>query len=166
MACRMQKRISLRRKLHILRALTKSQSVRRRSINKSSVLYIYKLKVLLERVKRECRNLIATRREYLNLLKHIQEPKEVKVEKVKPGTFVVRIRCASGGDKLVAILEAFEEMGINVQQARVSCDDGFTMEAIAVAEDQALEVIDVTEPLLRAIGRKQDGDRGSKFESC
>lgn len=116
MAYRVQKRISLRRKLHILRTLANSNSVKqsnfsyhflplishddsnfilfffscteaiavfsfsflkakRTSIAKSTVLYIYKLKVALENVKREYENLLATRREYLNQLNHVQENK-------------------------------------------------------------------------------------------
>lgn len=69
---------------------------------------------------------------------------------------MVRITCEKGGDKLVAILEAFEEMRLNVQQARVSCENGFSLEAIAVAEeDQNLDVRDVTEALLKAIGKAE-----------
>lgn len=77
----------------------------------------------------------------------------MKVEKISDGTFVVRITCEEkGSDKLVAILEAFEEMSMNVEQARVSCENGFSLEAIAVAEDKTIEVRDVTEALLKAIG--------------
>lgn len=69
---------------------------------------------------------------------------------------MVRITCEKGSDKLVAILEAFEEMRLNVQQARVSCENGFSLEAIAVAEeDQNLDVRDVTEALLKAIGKAE-----------
>ncbi|OIW19248.1 hypothetical protein TanjilG_20373 [Lupinus angustifolius] len=152
MACRVQKRISTRRKLHILRTLSNSNSAKRTSIAKSTVLYIYKLKVALETVKREYENLLATRREYLKLLNHVQEKENVKVEKVMAGTFVVRVTCDEGGDKLVSILEAFDEMCLNVEQAKVCCENGFSLEAIAVAEDKTLDPRDVTESLLKAIG--------------
>ncbi|KAK7247194.1 hypothetical protein RIF29_42071 [Crotalaria pallida] len=161
MACRLQKRISMRRKLQIMRSLANSNSAKRTFIAKSTVVYIYKLKVALENVKREYENLLATRREYLELLNHVQDNKNnVKVEKIRTGTFVVRVKCEKGGDKLVAILEAFEEMCVNVEQAKVSCENGFSMEAIAVAEDQTLDVRDVTEALLKAIG-KQSGQHDS-----
>ncbi|XP_028764794.1 uncharacterized protein LOC114722844 [Neltuma alba] len=157
MGCRKQKRVSLRRKLHILRTRINSNSAKRSLIAKSTVLQIYRLKVMLETIKREYANLIAARREYQNLLKHVQQHKNVKVEKVAEGTFAAKVTCEKGGDKLVAILEAFEEKGLNVEQARVSCNDGFSMEAIVVAEDQALDTRNIAEVLLGAIG-KQSGE--------
>ncbi|KAI9076194.1 hypothetical protein K1719_041892 [Acacia pycnantha] len=69
------------------------------------------------------------------------------------GTFATKVTCEKGGYKLVAILEAFEEKGLNVKQARVSCNEGFSMEAIVVAEDQAVDTRKVAETLLRAIGK-------------
>ncbi|RDX63484.1 hypothetical protein CR513_58083, partial [Mucuna pruriens] len=169
MACRVQqKRITLRRKLHILRVLTNSNSAKRTSIDKRTVLCIYKLKLALETLKRQYENLLATRREYISLLNHVKENKDVKIEKVRTGTFMVRVTCEEGSDKLVAILEAFDEMCLNVQQARVSCQNGFSLEAIAVAEDQnqTLDVREITEALLKAIG-KQSGEKNSdKFDKC
>ncbi|XP_061364895.1 uncharacterized protein LOC133308298 [Gastrolobium bilobum] len=161
MACKVHKRISRRRKLHILRVLTNNNNSA-----KSIVQYIYKLKVMLENIKREYENLLATRREYLSLLNHVKYNKDVKIEKIRTGTFVVRVSCEKGGDKLVAILEAFDEMCLDVQQANVSCENGFSLEAIAVAEDQTLDVRDVTEALLKAIG-KQSGEKDSqKLDNC
>ncbi|OIW00518.1 hypothetical protein TanjilG_24248 [Lupinus angustifolius] len=160
MGCRVQKKISMRRKLHILRALANSNSAKRTTIEKSTILYIYKLKVAMETVKREYENLLAIRSQYLNLLNHVQENKNVKVEKINTGTFVVSVTCDKRGDKLVAILEAFDEMGLNVEQAKVSCENGFSLEAIVVAEDKKLDVRDVTEALLKAIG-KESGQKDS-----
>jgi len=65
---------------------------------------------------------------------------------------MVKVTCEKGGDKLVSILEAFEEICVNVQQARVACKNGFSIEAIIVAEDQTLDVTYVTQVLLKAIG--------------
>ena len=50
----------------------------------------------------------------------IKMKQDVKIEKVGAGTFMVRVTCEKGGDNLVAILKAFDEMCLNVQQARVS----------------------------------------------
>jgi len=86
---------------------------------------------------------------------------DVKIEKIREGTFMVKITCEKGGDKLVPILEAFEEMCVNVEEARVSCENGFSMQAIIVAEDENLDVRDVNEALLKAIG-KQSGEKGSE----
>ncbi|KAK2384355.1 hypothetical protein P8452_39259 [Trifolium repens] len=155
MACKIQKRLSLRRRrLHILQVLTNSSNnANKNSIAKSTFEHIHKLKLALENVKREYENLIATRKEYISLLNNVKDNKEVKIEKIREGTFKVKVTCEKGGDKFVAILETFEEMCVNVEQARVSCENGFSMEAIIVAEDQNLDVRDVNEALLKAIGK-------------
>nr|XP_023875088.1 uncharacterized protein LOC111987593 isoform X2 [Quercus suber]POE82784.1 hypothetical protein CFP56_19695 [Quercus suber] len=151
MASMLQKRIAMRRKIHILRAQTKcSKSVKRSFINTVALLYIYKLIRKLEAIKREYLNLMATKREYLKLMKNMQD---VEVQKLRGG-FLVKVNCEKGEDRLVRILEAFDEMGLNVQQARVSCNKRFEMGAIVVAQDQALDVKEVTEALLGALKRK------------
>ncbi|KAF3971735.1 hypothetical protein ACB098_05G107700 [Castanea mollissima] len=151
MASKLQKRIAMRRKIHILRAQAKSsKSVKRSFINTAALLHIYKLILKLEAIKREYLNLMATKREYLKLMKNMQD---VEVQKLREG-FLVKVNCEKGEDRLVRILEALDEMGLNVQQARVSCNKRFEMEAIAVAQDQALDVKEVTEALLGALKRK------------
>ncbi|KAE7995886.1 hypothetical protein FH972_000649 [Carpinus fangiana] len=135
MASMLQKRIALRRKIHILRAHTISKS----------------LKLKLEAFKREYTNLMAIKREYLKLMMQMKMPtKDVEVQKIGQG-FLVRVNCEKGTDRLVTILEAFDKMGLNVQQARVSCSNVFALEAIAAAQDQALGVKEVTKALLRTI---------------
>ena len=70
--------------------------------------------------------------------------------------FVVEVTCNKGGDKLVSILEAFDELGLNVLQARVSCSHFFAMEATAVAQDQqTIDIKDITQAVLKAIDEKQ-----------
>ncbi|XP_045826349.1 uncharacterized protein LOC123918370 isoform X1 [Trifolium pratense] len=112
MVCKVQKRVSLRRRLHIMRFFNNSNN----------------------------------NQEY------------VKIEKIREGTFMVKVTCEKGGDKLVSILEAFEEICMNVEQASVSCENGFSMEAIIVAEDQNVDIRDVNQALLKAIG-KQSGEK-------
>ncbi|GLT54858.1 hypothetical protein SLA2020_280210 [Shorea laevis] len=135
----LRKRIALRRKMHIVRAHTISKS----------------LKLKLEAFKREYSNLMAIKREYLKLMQQMKMPnKVVEVQKVGQG-FHVRVNCEKGTDRLVTILEAFDEMGLNVQQARVSCSNVFALEAIAAAaQDHALDVKEVTKALLRTIEKK------------
>ncbi|KAL1328776.1 hypothetical protein HN51_038559 [Arachis hypogaea] len=149
MTCRVQRRISLRRKLHILRTLANSNNSLKGK--RRSIVYIYKLKVALESIKREYENAVSLKKEV------------VKVEKVKGGRFVVRIKCEKGkgkeGEKLVSILEAFEEMSVNVENAKVSCEGGFSMDAIiAVAQenDKTLDVTHLTEALLKAIEKQSE----------
>lgn len=81
---------------------------------------------------------------------------EVRVEKVENAawqSYLVRITCERRGGRLVSILEAFEKLGLNVMQARISCNPLFAMEAIAVTAVQAqpLQARDVSQALLKAI---------------
>ncbi|KAL7102762.1 hypothetical protein ACP275_08G138300 [Erythranthe tilingii] len=120
MASKLQRRMALRRKLHILKTLTKSKSVTRSSIIMDAFLYIYRLKLQVEAIKRE----------YQSLINHIQE---VKVEKIgTTGYLVVTVTCKKLGDEEMVgpIMEVFEKMNVNVVQVRVSSQHFFGMEAI------------------------------------
>ncbi|XP_050224446.1 uncharacterized protein LOC126674111 [Mercurialis annua] len=151
MVSRFQRRMALRRKLHILKNLTSSKSVKRSSIIADAILYIYKLSLKLEAIKRELSILEAIKREYLQ---HLPK-REVKVEEAGKG-FLVKVICEKGGDKLVPILEVFEKMGLIVLNARVtSCNLYFGLEAIVVAEEEqcGLDVDNVTQQIVEAIDR-------------
>ncbi|KAM1138735.1 hypothetical protein COP1_036629 [Malus domestica] len=156
----LRKRVALRRKLQILRSLTKTKSVKRTSIVVDALPHIYMLKLKLEEVHREYSHLMAIKTDYINLIKHLQVREEVKVEKIEKG-FHVRVKCEKAKDTLVSVLEVFEEMGLNVVQARVSCNNNFSMEAIAVVADhqnqEKLDVMVVTQTILRATKINQDG---------
>ncbi|KAK8608144.1 hypothetical protein V6N13_023575 [Hibiscus sabdariffa] len=84
---------------------------------------------------------------------------EVKVEKIGQ-EFVVKVSCCNkGGDKLVSVLSAFDELGLDVVRASVSCGHLFSMEAIAVAQGQQTSgVRDITHAVVKAIDEKQGGD--------
>jgi len=80
--------------------------------------------------------------------------KEVEVEKGEKG-FIVRVICEKGGDKLVSVLEVFEEMGLTVSHARVSCNLHLSMEAIVVAEEErALHAKSIAQAVTKAIERQ------------
>ncbi|XP_010999779.1 PREDICTED: uncharacterized protein LOC105107524 isoform X1 [Populus euphratica] len=156
MVARLQRRTAIGRRLHILRTLTCYKSVQRKSVIMDALLCIYKLKLKLEAIKRELANLVAIKREYLSLMKQLQLPKkEVKVEKAEQG-LLVRVTCEKGGDKLVSILEVFEEMGLVILNARVSSNLYFAMEAIVVAdqEQHALHVKSIAQAVIKAIERQ------------
>lgn len=79
------------------------------------------------------------------------------MEKIEEG-FHIRVTCEKAEDTLVSILHAFDEMGLNILQAKVSCNSYFAMEAIAalVAQNQhKLDVTDVTQAIIKAT-QKQD----------
>ncbi|CAN1255196.1 hypothetical protein LINPERPRIM_LOCUS8907, partial [Linum perenne] len=64
-------------------------------------------------------------------------PEQVSVETVEKG-FVINVisekKCEGG--LLVSVLEAFEEIGLNVVEARVSCTDTFRLHAVANEEER------------------------------
>ncbi|KAJ6724863.1 TRANSCRIPTION FACTOR SCREAM2-RELATED [Salix viminalis] len=148
MVVRLERRAAMHDKRHHLRTLTCSKSVKRKNVTMDDLLCIYKLKLKLEAVKRELSNLIAIKRE-------LQLPKKgVEVEKGEKG-FLVRVICEKGGDKLVSILEVFEEMGLTVSHARVSCNLYLSMEAIVVAEEEReLHVKSIAQAITKAIERQ------------
>ncbi|KAG4146422.1 hypothetical protein ERO13_D05G156400v2 [Gossypium hirsutum] len=156
MVTKLQRRTASRRKLQFLPTLSNTKSVKRSSIVLNVLLQCHKLKVKLEEIHREYQNLMTIGNQYFTLLKHIQVSKEVKVEKVGE-EFVVKVSCNKGRDKLISILEAFEELGLNVVRARVNYSHFFAMEAIAVAQDQkTTDINDVTQAILMAIEKQGD----------
>lgn len=77
----------------------------------------------------------------------------MNVEKVGKG-FLIKVIHQKGGHNLVPILEVFEEMGLIVLHARVSCNFFFSMEVIVVAEEEHdLDVKNVSEAVLQAMER-------------
>lgn len=79
------------------------------------------------------------------------------MEKIEEG-FRVRVTCEKAEDTLVSILEAFDEMGLNILHAKVSCNSYFAMEAIAAHEAQnqeyKLDVTDVTQAIIKATQKR------------
>ncbi|XP_060189115.1 uncharacterized protein LOC132618079 isoform X2 [Lycium barbarum] len=139
---RVQRKMADRSKLHQLRTLTNSKSVKKSSIILDAFLYIIKLRLQLEAIQRE----------YHNFLNHVQE---VKVEKLIGTRFLVKVTCKKEKDVLVSILEAFEEMKLSVAQARVTRKYFFGMEAIVEAENETnLDVKALTKALQMAIHKQ------------
>ncbi|XP_006367141.1 uncharacterized protein [Solanum tuberosum] len=139
---RVQTKMAMRSKLHLLRTLTNSKSVKKNSIILDAFICIMKLRLQLEAIQRE----------YQQLLNHVQE---VKVEKLIGTRFLVKVTCKKGKDVLVSILEAFEDMKLIVVQARVTSRYFFGMEAIVEAENEAtLDVRALTRALQMAIHKQ------------
>ncbi|XP_011101420.1 uncharacterized protein LOC105179484 [Sesamum indicum] len=140
MGCKMQRRMALRRKFRILRTLTKSKSVKKSSIVMDASLYLYKLRLQVEAVQKH----------YHYLINHIQE---VKVDKVAGTEYiVVKVRCKKSEELLVSILGAFEEMNVNVVEAKLSnCSHLFRMEAILHAHHHDIDATILHQAVLRLI---------------
>ncbi|EFH67059.1 predicted protein [Arabidopsis lyrata subsp. lyrata] len=113
---------------------------------KEVLLYITMLKLEIEALQREYEDLKIIKKEPLHQFQ------VVKVEKIGE-MFQVKIKSPKGENNIVNILEAFEEMGLSVAQARVSCLDSFAMEAIASPQwkDKLCSVDDFTQTLLKAV---------------
>ncbi|XP_051133649.1 uncharacterized protein LOC127253235 [Andrographis paniculata] len=132
---RRMRRVAMRKKLQVLKALIKSKSVKKSSIVMDAFLYICNLRLQVEAIKRE----------YQYLINHIQQ---VKVEKVGRGYLTVVVTCkkVAGEQVLVSILEEFERMNLNVLQARVSCNHIFGMEAIVAPAPHHIHSTTTTTP--------------------
>ncbi|OWM81650.1 transcription factor SCREAM2-like isoform X2 [Punica granatum] len=147
MSSRDHKRAALYEKFQQLRAATHSTSVNTTSIIVDAATYIEELKEKVETLNQEIDSSGTTSSDQ-NL------PMEVDVETLDTGGF--RINVHSEKDcpgLLVSILEAFEEMGLDVLDATVSCTDSFHLEAVG-GEDQDKDGIDaqmVKETVLQAI---------------
>lgn len=59
----------------------------------------------------------------------------LKVEPQEEGFMIKVVSQRKCEGLLVFILEAFEELGLDVVQARVSCEDNFCLEAVGVKEN-------------------------------
>lgn len=90
----------------------------------------------------------------MTVYSYVLDEQEVKVEKIGEETYVVRVICKKGDHqtKLVSILGLFEDKGLNVLQAKVSCKYYFTMDAIVAPLNKlALDVTQLTQLINKAI---------------
>ncbi|XP_057971094.1 uncharacterized protein LOC131159895 isoform X2 [Malania oleifera] len=122
MVSREQKRAALYEKLQLLRSVTNSTAVNKTSIIVDASRYIEDLKQRVERLNQD----IGT--------SHIssgQNPlPQVTVETVEQGFLINVFSEKNSPGLLVSILEAFEELGLDVVDARVSCTESFHLEAV------------------------------------
>ncbi|VVA92944.1 unnamed protein product [Arabis nemorensis] len=140
-----QKKRASQGKPHCLKNLTlfKLSNHEQSMAIREALLYIAILKLKIKALQRDFKII---KRELLHQFQ------EVKVEKIGE-KFQVKIESQKGENKLVNILEAFEEMGLSVAQARASCQDSFSMEAIVVpqSKDKLWSVDDMTQTLAKAL---------------
>ncbi|XP_029123965.1 transcription factor bHLH61 [Elaeis guineensis] len=150
MVSREHKRASLHDKLQLLRSITNSHALSKTSIIIDASKYIAELKQKVERLNQE----IACVR---NVVEENPLP-VVTVETLKKG-FLINVfsekRCPG---LLVSILEAFEELGLDVMEARASCTDMFRLEAVG-GENQikSLDAQVVKQAVLQAIKSCSEG---------
>ncbi|XP_058751950.1 uncharacterized protein LOC131625050 isoform X2 [Vicia villosa] len=117
-----------RRNLQLLRSITYSTSQEKTSLILEATEYIRDLKQKLEELNLLA---VATAQKFVD---YDPLPK-VRVQ-VKEEGFVIKVHSErSCKGLLVFILEAFEEIGLEVLQARVSCVDNFCLEAVGNKEN-------------------------------
>ncbi|KAG4989213.1 hypothetical protein AAZX31_11G187800 [Glycine max] len=124
MVSRVHKRIAMYRNLQLLRSIRYSNSRLKASVLLELSDYIQGLKQKLEELNQLLT--VATARKIADY-----DPMPKLEVETQEEAFVIKVLSESSCQGLlVFILEAFEEMGLDVLQARVSCADSFSLEAI------------------------------------
>ncbi|KAF3447992.1 hypothetical protein FNV43_RR08700 [Rhamnella rubrinervis] len=142
MSSRGQKRAALYERLQRLRAVTNSSAMNKASIIVDASKYIQELKQKVEILNEE----IGTSQNQL--------PAQVTVKTLEKGFLINVFSDTNCPGLLVSILEAFEELGLDVLDARVSCSDTFQLEAVGGENQGHADSIDaqvVKQAVLQAI---------------
>ncbi|XP_027352890.1 transcription factor SCREAM2-like [Abrus precatorius] len=146
MASRDPRRTALQHTLQQLRDVTNSTALNKASIIVDASKYIEELKQKIEGLNSE---LGITE----SPLTQIDELPMVTVKTLKKGFLINVLLEKNCPGMLVSILEVFEELGLDVLDARVSCEDSFQLEAVG-RESEKNDSVDeqvVKQAVLRAI---------------
>ncbi|KAB1214099.1 Transcription factor bHLH61 [Morella rubra] len=134
MVSREQKRAVLHEKLQLLRSITNSHALKKSSIIIDASKYIEELKQKVERLNQD----VAT----VQTSSDQNRLPVVTVETLEKGFLINVLSERSCPGLLVSILEAFEELGLNVLEARVSCANNFQLQAVGGENEDQVERID------------------------
>lgn len=122
MGSRDQKRAALYEKLQQLRSITNSNAVNKTSIIVDASKYIEELKQKVERLNQETETSQSSTE---------QSPLPMVTVKTLEKGFLINVFSEKNCPGLLeSILQAFEELGLDVLDARISCSDTFHLEAI------------------------------------
>ncbi|TYH76573.1 hypothetical protein ES332_D04G095500v1 [Gossypium tomentosum] len=147
MVSREHKRAGLHEKLQLLRSITNSHSMKKASIIVDASKYIEELKQKVERLNQDI-----TAAQTSNNRNPL--PMQVTVETLEKGFLINIFSEKSCPGLLVSVLEAFQDLGLNVLEARVSCTDSFRLQAVGGENEEQSENIDaqmVKQAVLQAI---------------
>ncbi|KAH7855239.1 hypothetical protein Vadar_022790 [Vaccinium darrowii] len=134
---------ALHEKLQLLRSITNSRAMNKTSIIIDASKYIEDLKQKVEVLNQDIA--IAQNSSY-------QDPRPmVTVENLEKGFQINVISEKNCPGLLVTILEAFEELGLNVVEARVSCTGNFHLEAVGENEEENVDAHTVKQIVSQAI---------------
>ncbi|CAN6709992.1 hypothetical protein ACFX13_001619 [Malus domestica] len=137
MVSREHKRAALYEKLQLLRSITNSHALNKTSIIVDASKYIEELKQKVERLNQDIANAQTTSSS------SDQNPLPgVTVETLEKGFLINVFSEKSCPGLLVSVLEAFEDLGLNVLEARVSCEDSFRLQAVGGENEEEGESID------------------------
>ncbi|KAG4128637.1 hypothetical protein ERO13_D09G032400v2 [Gossypium hirsutum] len=153
MVSREHKRAALHEKLQLLRSITNSHAVNKTTIIVDASKYIEELKQKVERLNQDIS--AAQTSNDQNAL-----PMQVAVETLEKGFLINVFSEKSCPGLLVSLLEAFEELGLNILEARVSCTDSFRLQAVGGENEEQSESIDaqvVKQAVLQAIKNWSEG---------
>ncbi|MBA0814621.1 hypothetical protein Gohar_020437 [Gossypium harknessii] len=146
MVSREHKRAGLHEKLQLLRSITNSHSMKKASIIVDASKYIEELKQKVERLNQDI-----TAAQTSNNRNPLPM---VTVETLEKGFLINIFSEKSCPGLLVSVLEAFQDLGLNVLEARVSCTDSFRLQAVGGENEEQSENIDaqvVKQAVLQAI---------------
>ncbi|KAJ8431535.1 hypothetical protein Cgig2_009613 [Carnegiea gigantea] len=150
MVSREQKRAALEEKYQHLRSVTNSNAVNKASILVDASKYIKDLKQKVERLNQDISFSGSSSRDDQD----DQTPLiKVRVETLEKGFLINVFSETSCPGLLVSILEALEELGLEVLDARVSCADCFQLEAVGEENEgeDSLDAQVVKQAVLQAI---------------
>ncbi|KAJ6745161.1 TRANSCRIPTION FACTOR SCREAM2-RELATED [Salix purpurea] len=147
-----QEREAMFKKLQLLRSITNSHAHDKASVVLDASKYIKDLKQRVERLNQD----IATAESFTG-----QNFPKIRVEEQEDDFLIKVFTTRNCQGLLVFILEAFEELGLEVLQATISTSDSFILEAIATRENkEADDHIDdrvVKQVVLRGIQKWIEG---------
>ncbi|KAG8501287.1 hypothetical protein CXB51_003373 [Gossypium anomalum] len=146
MVSREHKRAGLHEKLQLLRSITNSHAMNKASIIVDASKYIEELKQKVERLNQDI-----TAAQTSNNRNPLPM---VTVETLEKGFLINIFSEKSCPGLLVSVLEAFQDLGLNVLEARVSCTDSFRLQAVGGENEEQSEYIDaqvVKQAVLQAI---------------
>ncbi|KAK8495099.1 hypothetical protein V6N13_038730 [Hibiscus sabdariffa] len=149
MSSKDRKKASAHRKLQRLRSAINSTAINKTSIIVDASRYIQELKEKVEMLNQE----IGTSRMSTS---QNPLPMKVTVETLEKGFLINVFLEKNCPGLLVSILETFEELGLDVLDARVSCEDNFQLEAIGGENQSNTEEMDaqmVKQAVMQAISK-------------
>ncbi|KAI3682817.1 hypothetical protein L1987_83101 [Smallanthus sonchifolius] len=130
MGSKEERRAALYQKIKELGSVSKSEAVNKTSIIVEAGKYIQELKEKVEKLQED----ITSSSQDISL------PVKPTVETIEKGFRITVISEEDCPGLLVSILETFEELGLDVRDANVSCSNKFHLQAIGENERHADEI--------------------------